>query len=495
MATKDRRPERAHSDIAGKIDWGASVLLEGERRLLGLLLARGDTFEAVAGLVTDREFYEPLHRRIYRLLVASREKGVAFSRARLESLLAIDKAFREHGGASYLDQMAADATLAEIEGQDVMELATLVRDLFVRREVIAACRDIAVEARGDAIRSGADLRSMLEGKLMAFDYQAGSTRLVTLAEGSLTVRKTATAGGVALLSTGFTKIDKRLGKLECGDLGIIAGRPSMGKSALAGVIALNMARKGLGVIEINGEMSVEQMTRRHLSDHGHRLFGDRAPYSSGIRAGNLTPEEDEKLAHVVAAFEHLPLVMLRKPKITLGEIFALVRRRKREWEEEGIGFGALIVDHMGLVASGSAYFQGATEEMTAVSGGLKAGAVDLGIVVIGLSQLSRQLEAREDKRPMLADLRQSGSIEQDADWVLACYREAYYAQREAEPKKEDKRMEWMRARGSQVMEAIALKVREGSSGTDNLWADVARNAVRDEMPASLGLFEDGDLKR
>lgn len=486
--------ETAHSDISGRVDWGASVLLVGERQLLGLLLTRGDAFEAIAGLVSEPNFYEPLHRRIFRLIAANREKGLAFPRSRLESVLSIDRAFAEAGGGKYLDQIIADANMAEIEGQDVAELASLIRDLFVRREVIAACRDIALDARGDAIRSGADLRASLETRLMAFDTTSGPARLVGIAEASRQVQETAKAGGVELLSTGLARLDKRLGKCERGDFGIIAGRPSMGKSALAGVIALNSARMGLGCIEINGEMSPAQMTRRHLADHGHRLFGDRAATSSKIRSGELTDGEAAHLETTRQAIASLPLFVMRKPGITVGEIAALCRRQIREWAAQGIKCGFIFIDHIGIVSSGQPYHS-ETEETTRVSKALKALAVDLDVVIIALCQLNREVEKREDKRPQLSDLRQSGSIEQDADWVVACFREAYYAQREAEPKKEDKRLEWIRARGSNVLEAIALKVREGSAGKDDLWADVSRNAIRDEMPSSMGFFKDEDMQR
>ena len=178
-------------------------------------------------------------------------------------------------------------------------------------------------------------------------------------------------------------------------------------------------------------------------------------------------------------------MMVKRTGLTLGRIRAMLNRQKMLWEAMGIPLRLVIIDHVGLVSPDQGG-RSRNEDQTVVSGRLKELADELGVVMMALAQLNRQVERREDKRPMLADLRDSGSWEQDADVVIGTYRDAYYARREKEPKSDMKLAEHLARASSPIIEAIGLKVREGEPGTAKLWASIGHNAIRDEPPA----FED-----
>ena len=485
MQRRDR--ERAHFERSGDIDWGASVSLDAERRVLGMLLARADIFDHTQGRVQAAHFYEPLHRRIFELISTNRAKGLSMTRERLAQLLSIESAYAAAGGHAYLDQLATAATISEMEGIDAADLCRTVWDLHIRRECIAAASDIMRDAKKEGIVSGSDLRAMLERRIFAADFVGSSDRLKTIDEITTAALTNSRLGGADLLSLGFRKVDDRLGKCERGDFGLIAARPAMGKSALAACIAKAAAKEGLGVIELNGEMSEGQIARRHLADQCHEMFGGLSPTSREIRSGRLSEKQRDMLAQAKAVLDPLPVVAMRKPGMSVSELSALCRRQKREWSERGIQLGFVIVDHLGILGEDSdGRFQTQTQLVTRISKACKRLAVELECVLIGLSQLNRDVEKRDDKRPQLHDLRDSGTLEQDADWVMAMYRDAYYAEREGKPKKKDEQLEWQIRKESHWLECLALKVREGAPGVDKLWCDVARNAIRDDEPAAPG---------
>lgn len=476
------RRDQQHSDLTGKVDWGASVSLDAERQFLGLLLTRADVFDQVSGSIKPTQFYEPLHRQVFALIEANRTAGLSLTRERLASLLAQDAAFKASGGARYLDQVAQAAAVAEIEGTDPRELGALVADLHLRREVIAACSEIAQGARADGLKSGRDLRDMLERRMMVADFATQEDTLRAIDELAAVSLESARHGGVELIPTGFEKLDERMGKCERGDFILIGARPSMGKTGLASCWALNAGLAGLGVIELNGEMSDGQVTRRHLADYCHRQWDVRGPAYRDIRSGRLDDGQRAMLATAVKELKGLPIVGMRRRGITPAQLRTLARRQAAKFADQGRRLCYLFVDSINNMNSGLEGYTSPVQHMTAITSALKGLAVELECIVVALSQLSRGVEQREDKRPMLSDLRESGSLEQDADVVLGIYRDAYYAEREPAPKKADERMEWEDRKGSPIVESIALKVKEGAPGTDKLWADVSRNAIRDEAP-------------
>jgi replicative DNA helicase len=281
--------------------------------------------------------------------------------------------------------------------------------------------------------------------------------------------------------------------MQATDLIVLGGRTSMGKSAMASDIALNVATQGRGVIEINGEMSVQQMTRRHLTSLAFTKHGKGAPSYSAIRKRMVSREQRQMLGQAKAEFDQLPISLLQRPGLGFGALRSLVRRERAKMAREGVKLGLLIVDHAGLIkADGGG--RSRYEDQTAVSNGMKELAHELGIPVMALAQLSRETEKRDNKRPALSDLRDSGAWEQDADVVIGVYRDAYYAAREPEPKDDGKPnssstwAEWDRRRRSKTIEAIILKAREGECTTVELWGDMATNAIRAREPDNGGFL-------
>jgi replicative DNA helicase len=285
--------------------------------------------------------------------------------------------------------------------------------------------------------------------------------------------------------TGIASLDEELGPMQPGNLIALAGRTSMGKSAAAEVIAYNIAERGLGVIQLNGEMTVEEMAERHLADICHRRYGARGPEYRDIRRRRITVDQRSMLGTARDELAEVPLVMLKRTGLKFSQLRSIARRQTAIWARRGITLGALIVDHMGLIRPDHPT-RDRYADQTAISNGTKELAEELGCPLIALLQLNRETEKRDDKKPKLSDIRDSGAWEQDADVVIAFYREAYYARQQVEPKKELEVAEWLRAKASPSIEAIILKARAGPPQTVKLWGDVARNAIRDRAP-------DGDL--
>lgn len=453
--------------------------VELEMALLGQLLYEDARFLEVDPLVSGADFYEPFHQRLFKAIGDLVKVGRRADPIILADWFVIDPAFHELGGLRYL----ADLVDRSPPAAHAADYAKAIRDLAIRRDVIAVAKEVDIRAREDAEASGADLMAYMESGLI--HIRSGKEELTLRDFGDVAhevVYGMDRPDDRPLVMTGLKRIDEPLGGLERGDLVVIGARPSMGKSALASCIALNAALEGKGVIELNGEMTTLQMARRHLTDYAFTRFGDLGPMYRDIRRKNLTESQKSILRNVQEELAHLPLKMLKRTGMTLGRIRALLRRQKMLWAVAGVDLTMVVVDHVGLVHADEDT-RGRVEAQTLISGGLKAMAEELDVVMIALAQLNRKVEDRDDKRPQLSDLRDSGSWEQDADIVLGVYRDAYYARREREPKSDLKMAEWLARCGSREVEAIMLKIREGDVGTAKLWTDIGRNAIRDYAPA------------
>lgn len=465
--------------------------IELEQALLGCLLYDNTEFVNVDSLVSPSDFYEPVHGRMLKAIGDLARVGRNAEPIILRDYFSIDPAFHELGGLRYLADLVDRAPPAS----QAIHYAEAVRNLALRRDVMRVAAEVGVRARDDATASGADLMAMMETELLAIrggkeDLQLRDWRDVSRE----IVYGLDRPDERPLIHTGLKRIDDAMGGMERGDLVVIGARPAMGKSALAGCIALNVAQttdpegRPLGVVELNGEMTVTQMARRHLTDYAFHRFGVHGPMYRDIRRRNLTEGQKEVLRTVDEELQHLPLKMLKRSGMTLGRTRAMLRRQKMLWESAGIRMSMVVIDHVGLIRPDEET-RGRTEAQTIVSAALKEMAEDLDVVMVALAQLNRQVEARDDKRPQLADLRDSGSWEQDADIVLGIYRDAYYARREREPKGDLKLGEWMERCSSPTLEAIMLKIREGEVANCKLWADIGRNAIRDEAPAGSFDFD------
>ncbi|MFA8385607.1 MAG: replicative DNA helicase [Pelagibaca sp.] len=409
--------------------------IEAEQQLLGAILTNNDVFDRVASIIGPQHFYDPVHARIYEISSARIAKNNLASPVTLKAFMEDDEGLKELGGPAYLARLAG----AAISSFAVRDYAQMIYDLAVRRDLISLGRDISAKAakvdvasepREQIVEAEQALYKLAEQGRSDSGFQSflkAVTDAVNVANAAYQRE-----GGLAGVSTGLIDMDRKLGGLHKSDLLILAGRPSMGKTSLATNIAFNIAkayRKGVlpdgteGTVEggvvgfYSLEMSAEQLAARILSEAAE------VP-SEQIRRGDMTETEFRRFVDAAKSLEACPLYIDDTPALPISQLAARARRLKRTH-----GLDVLIIDYLQLV-KGTGKGENRVNEISEISQGLKAIAKELDIPVIALSQLSRQVESREDKRPQLSDLRESGSIEQDADVVMFVFREEYYKERE-----------------------------------------------------------------
>ncbi|MEP1355026.1 MAG: replicative DNA helicase [Tateyamaria sp.] len=406
---------------------------EAEQQLLGAVLTNNDIFDRVAAIIQPDHFYDPVHARIFEISAARIAKNNLASPVTLKAFMEDDEGLKELGGPAYLARLAG----AAISAFAVRDYAQIIYDLAVRRDLIQLGRDISAKAAKVEVTSEPK-EQIVEAEQALYKLaeqgtsEGGFQSFLKAVTDAVNVANAAyqREGGLAGISTGLTDMDKKLGGLHSSDLLILAGRPSMGKTSLATNIAFNIAKsykRGLkpdgtegsiqgGVVGFFSlEMSAEQLAARILSE------ASEVP-SEQIRRGDMTEGEFRRFVDAAKQLEACPLFIDDTPAIPIAQLAARSRRLKRMH-----GLDVLIVDYLQLVRGGA---ENRVQEIAEISMGLKAIAKELAIPVIALSQLSRQVENREDKRPQLSDLRESGSIEQDADVVMFVFREEYYKERE-----------------------------------------------------------------
>jgi len=409
--------------------------IEAEQQLLGAILTNNDVFDRIASVVNAEHFFEPLHARIFEIASARIQKNALASPVTLKAFLEDDEGLKTLGGPSYLVRLAGSA----ISAYAARDYAQMIRDFAVRRDLIALGRDISTRAALVEVENEpSDQIVEAEQRLYRLGEQGHSARgfqsFLKAVTDAVNVAAAAYQrdGGLAGISTGLDDLDRKLGGLHPSDLLIIAGRPSMGKTSLATNIAFNMARahrrgprpdgtegtvNGAVVGFFSLEMSAEQLAARILSEAAE------VP-SEQIRRGDMTEAEFRRFVEAAKALESCPLYIDDTPALPISQVAARARRLKRTH-----GLDVLFVDYLQLLRAASAK-ESRVNEVSEITQGLKAIAKELNIPVVALSQLSRQVENREDKRPQLSDLRESGSIEQDADVVMFVFREEYYRERE-----------------------------------------------------------------
>jgi replicative DNA helicase len=423
------------SEKGSEVSIGVPHSIEAEQQLLGAILTNNDLFDRVASIVRADHFYDPVHARIFETASARIAKNNLASPVTLKAFMEDDTGLAELGGPAYLVRLAG----AAISSFAVRDYAEMIYDLAIRRELITVGNDIAAKAaRVDVDSEPKEQIVDAEQKLYALAEQGqteqGFQSFLTAVTDAVKVANAAyqREGGLAGVSTGLVDMDKKLGGLHRSDLLILAGRPSMGKTSLATNVAFNIARaykKGItasgeeGAIDggvvgfFSLEMSAEQLATRILSEVAE------IP-SNQIRRGDFTESEFRRIVDAAKELESAPLFIDDTPALPISQLAARARRLKRTH-----GLDALFIDYLQLVR-GTGRSENRVNEISEITMGLKAIAKELDIPVIALSQLSRQVENREDKRPQLSDLRESGSIEQDADVVMFVFREEYYKERE-----------------------------------------------------------------
>ncbi|KUL96182.1 DNA helicase [Bosea sp. WAO] len=461
--------------------------IEAEQALLGAILVNNEAFYRVSDFLQPEHFFEELHQRIFELMSGLIRAGKIATPITLKTYVGE----LDLGGitaSQYLARLAAEATTV-INSQDY---GRTIYDLAIRRQLIGVGEElvnVAYDAPVDmppreqiesAERRLYELaeKGRYEGGFQKFDQ---AMRLAIDMAASAFQR----AGGLSGISSGLRDLDQRMGGLQRSDLIVLAGRPAMGKTSLATNIAFNIAKAWRAERQENGELkSVDggivgffslEMSSDQLAT---RIVAEQASISSyKIRQGRLTEAEFARLSDVAAQIEKLPLYIDQTGGISIAQLMARARRLKRQK-----GLDVLFIDYLQLLAGSSKNSQNRVQELTEITTSLKALAKELSVPIIALSQLSRQVESRDDKRPQLSDLRESGSIEQDADVVMFVYRDEYYLKgKEPRPGTEDHnkwQIEMEAAHG--LAELIIGKQRHGPTGTIALQfdADVTRFSDR-----------------
>ena len=479
--------------------------IEAEQALLGALLANNKAYEKISDFLRAEHFSYPIHVKIFDVMTRLIQKGHVADVITLKNYFEQDGTLNDVGGISYLVKLeGASNPLTNIE-----YYAQFIYDKYLRRELIATGYDIASEAMSENLEETTPkILENAERRLFNIaehgDGQRGLQGFGQVLNSALVMIDKAyqKEGKISGLPTGLHELDYRMGGLNPSDLIILAGRPAMGKTALALNIAYNVASfmykegdkiepKERGVAVFSLEMSSEQLASRVLSNitdtPGHKL-----------RTGDIELGEFNRIAAAVSEYQQLPMYIDDTPGITVGMIRTRARRLKRTQ-----GLGLIIIDYIQLISgSGSRKSEGnRVQEMTEISRELKVLAKELNVPVIALSQLNRGVESRDDKRPQMSDLRESGSIEQDADIVMFVFRENYYIHN-AEPKRNAEESEehftkryedWVTRdrETANLGEVIIGKHRHGSTGTIKLFwnGEFARftDLVReDHLPEQRG---------
>lgn len=477
----------AAEDAAADVFRSPPHNLEAERALIGAIMLNNRAYEAVSEYLRAEHFSDAVHAKVYEAASRLLEQGHQANPITLKTYLEQDPFIQEAGGMAFLTGLAS-SVVTVINASDY---GKLIYDLFLRRELITVGQDMVNEAFDSDIDQSAlnqiedseqrlfDLAATgeIEGGFAHFEYAL--TEAIDMAE--IALRRD---GALAGTPTGLIDLDAKLGGMHKSDLLILAGRPAMGKTALATTIAFNAAQyfqstereedRGKLVAFFSLEMSSEQLATRILAERS-RLS------SHQIRTGGIANNDFGKLVAASQELYALPLFIDDTPAITISTMRTRCRRLARQARNEHhSGLGLIVVDYLQLIDAGSRNRNdNRVQEISIISRGLKALAKELDVPVLALSQLSRAVEQREDKRPQLADLRESGSIEQDADVVMFIYREEYYLERK-HPQSEhfEKESDFLakQAAWTEKMEAVHSKAevifgkqRHGPVGTVNLY--------------------------
>ena len=407
--------------------------IEAEAALLGALMIDNRLVEDVQLKLRSDHYFEPLHGRIYDSILRMTDKNMVANPVTLRPMFEADEAMKEVGGPAYLAQLTGSG--AAIIG--ARDFAQQIYDLALLRSLVAVGRDM-VEGALDTSEEVAPLSQIerAEGELYRVAEQGGGEgKVKSFGEATkLAIEQAERAlnsgGHLSGVTTGLDGINSKIGGLHRSDLLILAGRPGMGKSSLATNMAFAAAQRflrdqedgidpaksaGAPVAIFSLEMSADQLATRILSE-------ESGISSENLRMGKISQQEFRQLARAAADLQTLPLYIDDTPGLTIAALRTRARRLKRQK-----GIGMVVIDYLQLLqGSGKSSSDNRVQEISEISRGLKQLAKELDLPVLALSQLSRAVEQREDKRPQLSDLRESGSIEQDADIVMFIYREDYY---------------------------------------------------------------------
>ncbi len=482
MALTDSNVLKLAPDQGTPVYRSAPHNIEAEQSLLGAILVNNDAFYRVSDFLEPKHYFEPLHQTIFETAASLIRMGKVATPVTLKTFLPADTDIGGMTVGQYLARLAAEATTiinAQDYGRTIYELS-LRRDLIrIGEDMVNVAYDAPVDFAPRAQIEDAErqLYELAESGRYDGGFQKFSQALTVAVD--MAAKAFQRDGKLSGIATGLRDLDSKMGGLQSSDLIIVAGRPGMGKTSLATNIAYNVAKAYVGEVQADGttrpvnggvvgffscEMSAEQLATRIIAER-------TGIPSSSIRRGGISETDFEKIRDYAIELQSLPFFVDETGGLSIAQLMARARRLKRQK-----GLDLIVIDYIQLLSGSSKRSNDSrVQEITEITTSLKALAKELNVPIIALSQLSRQVESREDKRPQLSDLRESGSIEQDADVVMFVFREEYYlAMKEPRPGTEE-HSKWQQdmERALGRAEVIIGKQRHGPTGTVELHFDAS----------------------
>jgi len=438
--------------------------IEAEQAVIASILVSNDIYDEISPILNPQKFFDPIHVKLYETIEKLISKGLLANPITLKNHFENNEGLKELGGQEYLIKITKFSTSVK----QAIDYANIVQEMHVRRELIKISQSVLDEASTNADVSTSGVEIIQNAEKSLFDlaerghFNQSFIKFESALKQTIEMAKSAYQNdeGIVGVPTGLTDLDARLGGMHKQDLIIIAGRPSMGKTALATNIAFhaakNIEKKGTKstVAFFSLEMSSEQLSTRILSEQSKIRSND-------IRRGKVSEKEFEQFIETSKNIYDLPLYIDETPAITIAAISNRARRIKRLF-----GLELIVVDYIQLMRSSGRKEYNRVQEISEITQGLKALAKELDVPVLALSQLSRQVEQRDNKKPQLSDLRESGSIEQDADVVMFVYREAYYLENKEPTLGSIEHAEWRQKMDeiSRLADIMIGKQRHGPTG-------------------------------
>ena len=435
--------------------------IEAEQSVIGSILVTNEIFDEVNTIISNINFYDPMHQKIFDAIENMIFKGM------LANPITLKNYFENENDELNVPEYLVKITKFSTSVRQAIEYSKIIYDMYVRRELIKISEKIIDDAKENNLESNGQNIIENSEKLLYDLAEKGSfsSSLIKFDDAMKQTIEMASAAykneeGIVGVPTGLRDLDNRLGGLHQSDLIIIAGRPSMGKTSLATNIAFNAAKRiqenatKSSVAFFSLEMSSEQLSTRIISEQARISSND-------IRRGKISNEQFDQFLETSKNISELPLFIDETPAISIAAMSNRARRIKRL-----SGLDLIVVDYIQLMRGSLNNKDGRVQEISQITQGLKAIAKELGVPVLALSQLSRQVEQRDDHKPQLADLRESGSIEQDADVVMFVYREGYYLQRKEPREATVEHAEWQAKMNevAHLAEIIIGKQRHGPIG-------------------------------
>ena len=435
--------------------------IEAEQCVLGSILITNEIYDEIGNILQSKNFYDPMHQKVFGAIEKLIYSGT------LANPITLKNYFENEDDKLNIPEYLVKITKFSTTLRQSIEYSKIIYDLYVKRELIKISGEIEDSARiNDIDTTGQNIIEKSEKALFDLAEKGSFNSSFIKFDNALkmTIEMASNAykneDGIVGVPTGLKDLDDKLGGLHKSDLIIIAGRPSMGKTALATNIAFNSAKKiqeegkKSSIAFFSLEMSSEQLSTRILAEQSRIKSND-------IRRGRISEEQFDKFIETSRNISELPLFIDETPAISIAALSNRARRIKRTF-----GLDMIVVDYIQLMTAINSKREGRVQEISEITQGLKALAKELSIPVLALSQLSRAVEQRDNNKPQLADLRESGSIEQDADVVMFVYREAYYLERKEPRPATVEYAEWQAKMSevSNVAEIIVGKQRHGPTG-------------------------------